>query len=148
GNIIVVDPKTDALYDFTDLIVPPNTPFRGVASNAQLAFVKSTDGGANWTTPQVIAPFNAAGVVDPNTGKRARVGDCLQEVAIDGSGKLYVVWESSTNWHKNINQAAGTFDNEVLFTSSSDGGAGWATPRPIVGAAAPPVFTTPAAGHH
>jgi hypothetical protein len=141
GNIIVVDPKTDALYDFTDLIVPPNTPFRGVASNAQLAFVKSTDGGATWTTPQVIAPFNAAGVVDPNTGKRARVGDGLQEVAIDGSGKLYVVWESSTNWEKNINQAAGTFDNEVLFTSSSDGGASWAAPRAIVGPSALPIFT-------
>src|SRR6266851_3353063 len=38
GNIIVVDPKTDTLYDFTDLIVPPNTPFQGTASNAEVAF--------------------------------------------------------------------------------------------------------------
>jgi hypothetical protein len=141
GNIIVVDSKTDTLYDFTDLIVPPNTPFRGVASNAELAFVKSTDGGATWTSPQVIAPFNAAGVIDPNTGRHARVGDGLQEVAIDGSGKLYVVWESSTNFDKNLNQAVGTFDNEVLFTSSSDGGATWSTPSAIVGPSTLPIFT-------
>ncbi len=141
GNIIVVDSKSDTLYDFTDLIVPPNTPIRGVASNAEVAFVKSTDGGNTWTSPQVIAPFNSAGVIDPNTGRRARVGDGLEEVAIDGSGHLYVVWESSTNFTKNLNQAVGTFDNEVLFTTSVDGGATWSTPRAIVGPSALPIFT-------
>jgi len=35
----------------------------------------------------------------------------------------------------------GTFDNEVLFTSSSDHGASWSTPRAIVGPSALPVFT-------
>jgi len=142
GNVIVVDPKTDTLYDFTDLIVPPNTPFQGAASLAEVAFVKSTDGGAAWTSPQVIAPFNAAGVIDPNTGRRARVGDGLQEVAIDNAtGQLYVVWESSTNFDKNLNQAVGTFDNEVLFTSSSNGGASWSTPTAIVGPSTLPLFT-------
>lgn len=141
GNIIVVDPKSGTLYDFTDLIVPPNTPFQGTRSNAELAFVKSTDGGASWTSPQVIAPFNAAGVVDPNTGQAARVGDGLQEVAIDGSGKLYAVWESSTNYVKNVKQGIGTFDNEVLLTSSSDGAATWSAPKAIVGPSALPIFT-------
>jgi hypothetical protein len=141
GNVIVVDPRTDTLYDFTDLIVPPNTPFQGTRSKSLVAFVKSTDGGANWTSPQVIAPFDAVGVVDPNTGQPARVGDGLQEVAIDGSGKLFAVWESSTNFTKNLNQGAGTFDNEVLFTSSGDGGSTWSAPRAIVGPSALPVFT-------
>jgi hypothetical protein len=141
GNIIVIDSKTDTLYDFIDLIVPPNTPKRGAASLAEVAFVKSTDGGTTWTSPQVIAPFNAAGVIDPNTGRRARVGDGLQEVAIDGSGKLYVVWESSTNFDKNVNQAVGTFDNEVLLTSSTDGGVSWSAPSPIVGPSPLPIFT-------
>ena len=142
GNVIVVDPKTDTLYDFTDLIVPPNTSRgQGVATNAEVAFVKSTDGGTAWSSPQVIAPFNAEGVIDPNNGRRARVGDGLQEVAIDGLGKLYVVWESSTNFEKNTNQAAGTFDNEVLFTSSGDGGATWSTPTAIVGPSTLPIFT-------
>ncbi len=102
GNIIVVDPRNDTLYGFTDLIVQPNTPFQGTRSNAQLAFVKSTDGGATWTQPQVIAPFNSLGVIDPNTGKPARVGDGLESVAIDPSnGKLYVVYESSAMFDKN-----------------------------------------------
>ncbi len=141
GNVIVVDRNTDTLYDFTDLIVPPNTPFQGAASQAELAFVKSIDGGATWTSPQVIAPFNAAGVIDPNTGARARVGDGLQEVAIDGSGNLYAVWESSTNYDKNLNQAVGTFDNEVMFSRSTNQGSTWSAPRPIVGPSALPIFT-------
>ena len=142
GNIIVVDPKTDALYDFTDLIVPPNTPFKGAASNAQVAVAKSTDGGDTWTAPQVIASFNAAGVHNPNTGVAARVGDGLEEVAADpANGKLYVVWESSTNFDKNLNQAVGTFDNEVLFTSSADGGTSWSTPTRISTFSGMPVFT-------
>src|SRR5205807_4616080 len=104
GNIIVVDPRNGTLYDFTDLIVSPNTPFQGTRSNAQLAFVKSTDGGATWTQPQIIAPFNSLGVVDPNnTTKRLRVGDGLEEVAIDpANGNLYVVWESSSNYLKQL----------------------------------------------
>jgi hypothetical protein len=141
GNVIVVDPKTDTLYDFTDLIVPPNTPFQGTRSNAELAFVKSTDSGATWTSPRVIAPFNATGVVDPNTGQPARVGDGLQEVAIDASGKVYVVWESSTNYKKNVKQGLGTFDNEVVLTSSADGGATWSAPKAIAGPSQLPIFT-------
>ena len=142
GNVIVIDPRTGTLYDFTDLIVPPNTPKQGTLSNSEVGFVKSQDGGATWTAPQVIASFNALGVFDPNTGQRARVGDGLQEVALDpANGKLYVVWESSTNFDKNLNQAAGFFDNEILLTSSADGGATWSAPSAIVGPRALPVFT-------
>jgi hypothetical protein len=132
GNIIVVDPRDDTLYDFTDLIVQPNTPFQGARSNEQLAFVKSTDGGATWTQPQVIAPFNSLGVIDPNTGKPARVGDGLESVAIDPStGKLYVVYESSTMYNKNVNQSAGAWDDQILLVTSSDGGATWTGPTVI-----------------
>ena len=132
GNVIVVDPKTDTLYDFTDLIVSPNSPFRGTRSNAQLAFVKSTDGGDTWTSPQIVAPFNSLGVVDPNTGQRLRVGDGLEEVAIDPSnGKLYVVYESSTNFNKNLNQSSGAWDNEILLTTSSNGGTTWTGPSVV-----------------
>jgi len=132
GNIIVVDPNNGTLYDFTDLILPPNTPFKGTRSNAQLAFVKSTDGGANWSQPQIIAPFNSLGVVDPNdTTKRLRVGDGLEEVAIDAKGKIYVVWESSTNFAKNVNQTTGLWDDEILMATSSDGGKSWTGPTVV-----------------
>jgi hypothetical protein len=132
GNIIVVDPRDDTLYDFTDLIESPNTPFRGTRSNDQLAFVKSTDGGATWSPPQIVAPFNSLGVVDPNdTTKHLRVGDGLEEVAIDASGKIYVVWESSTNFNKNVNQSSGAWDDEILLATSKDGGVTWIGPTVV-----------------
>ena len=132
GNIIVVDPRNGTLYNFTDLIVSPNTPFQGTRSNAQLAFVKSTDGGETWTSPKIVTPFNSLGVIDPNTGQRLRVGDGLEEVAIDPSnGKLYAVYESSTNFNKNLKQSTGAWDNEILMTTSSDGGTTWTGPSVV-----------------
>lgn len=129
GNIIVVDPRNDTLFDFTDLILPPNTPRQGTRSNSQLAFVKSTDGGNTWSAPQLIAPFNSLGVIDPNTGERLRVGDGLEEVAIDPTtGKLFVVWESSTKFEKQINLSTRVWDDEILMTTSSDSGDHWTTP--------------------
>jgi hypothetical protein len=131
GNIIVVAPN-GTLYDFTNLIVSPNTPFQGTRSNALLAFVKSTDGGDTWTQPQVIAPFNSLGVRDPNTGEPLRVGDGLHEVAIDpASGKIYVVYESSTNYQKQLKQSRGAWDDEILLVTSSDGGATWVGPSVV-----------------
>jgi hypothetical protein len=132
GNTIVVDPRNDTLYDFTDLIVQPNTAFQGTRSNAQLAFVKSTDGGATWTAPQLIAPFNSVGVVNPNTGSPARVGDGLESVAIDPvSGRLYVVYESSSMFTKNAKQSAGAWDDQIMLVTSGDGGATWSAPSVI-----------------
>lgn len=131
GNIIVVGPD-GTLYDFTDLIISPNTPFRGVRGNAQVAFVKSTDGGASWSAPQIIAPFNSLGVHDPNTCQLLRVGDGLEEIAVDPSnGKLYVVWESSSNYDKNINQSACGWDDQIMLATSTDGGATWTGPTVI-----------------
>ena len=69
-----------------------------------------------------ITPFDSVGVIDPNTGSPARVGDGLESVAIDpSSGKLYVVYESSTMFTKNLNQSAGAWDDEILLVTSSDG---------------------------
>ena len=142
GNIIVVDPRNDTLYDFTNLLLPPNTPFQGTHSNQQLAFVKSTDGGDTWTQPQLIAPFNSLGVIDPNTGERARVGDGLEEVAVDpANGKLYVVYESSSNFAKNVKQSSGSWDDEIMLVSSGNGGATWTAPAAIHTANGLPTFT-------
>ncbi|HET7419103.1 MAG TPA: sialidase family protein [Candidatus Dormibacteraeota bacterium] len=130
GNIIVVDPRNDTLYNFTDLIVPPNTLFQGKHTNEQVAFVKSTDGGGTWTQPQIIAPFNSVGVRNPNTGQPARVGDGLEEVAIDPSnGKLYVVWERSSMFGKSTNQLE--WDDQIVMATSIDGGATWKGPTVI-----------------
>jgi len=132
GNTIVVDPRNGTLYDFTDLIIQPNATFQGTRSNAQLAFVKSTDGGATWTQPQLIAPFNSVGVINPNTGAPARVGDGLESVAVDpSSGRLYVVYESSSMFTKNVKQSAGAWDDQIMLVTSGDNGATWSGPTVI-----------------
>ncbi len=131
GNIIVVDPLNGDLYNFTDLIVSPNTPFRGTRSNELLAFVKSTDGGDTWTTPKVISPLNQLGVIDPNTGERLRTGDVLFSVAVGTDGKLYVVWQSSTRYQKQLKQSSGAWDDEILITTSVNGGATWTAPAVV-----------------
>src|SRR2546426_247356 len=48
GNQIVVDPRNGTLYDFFELIRPPFN-----VSALKAAFVKSTDGGNNWTRPSI-----------------------------------------------------------------------------------------------
>ena len=142
GNIIVVDPTSGTLYDFLDLIISPNTPRQGTRSNSQVAVVKSTDGGDTWTQPQIIAPFNSLGVHDPNTGEALRVGDGLEEVAIDpANGNLYVVWESSTNFQKQLKQSLGTWDDQILLARSTDGAQTWSTPSVIHAAGGLPTFT-------
>jgi hypothetical protein len=143
GNIIVVDPRSGALYDFTDLLVSPNTSLgQGTNGNAQVAFVKSTDGGNTWTAPQVIAPFDSLGVFDPNTGAPSRVGNGLEEVAIDPSnGKLYVTWERSSNFEKNTKQSSVFWDDQIVLDTSSDGGTTWSGPTVIHTAKGMPTYT-------
>ncbi|EGC98300.1 putative BNR/Asp-box protein [Burkholderia sp. TJI49] len=119
GNQIVVDPKSGTLYDFFDLIQPPFSKAAG-----KVAFIKSTDDGASWTKPQVIAGLQTVGVTDPNTGEPIRTGDIIPEPAIDpASGQLYVVWQDSR-----FN--GGQYD-EIAVSTSKDGGASWSAPMQV-----------------
>jgi BNR repeat-like domain len=116
GNQIVVNSQDGTLYDFFDLITPP---FNVTAS--KVAFIKSTDDGATWTKPQVIADLRTVGVTDPNTGEPLRTGDIIPEPAIDPvTGQLYVAWQDSRF-------SGGRFD-EIALSTSTDGGNTWSTP--------------------
>jgi BNR repeat-like domain len=116
GNQIVVNSQDGTLYDFFDLIKPP---FNVTAS--KVAFIKSTDDGATWTKPQVIADLRTVGVTDPNTGEPLRTGDIIPEPAIDPvTGQLYVAWQDSRF-------SGGRFD-EIALSTSTDGGNTWSTP--------------------
>jgi hypothetical protein len=119
GNEIVVDPRTDTLYDFFNLITPP---FSVTAFKA--AFVKSTDGGATWTTPQIIAGIETVGVTDPNTGQAIRTGDIIPQATIDPrTGQLYVVWQDS--------RFTGHQFDEIAISTSTNGGATWTAPKQV-----------------
>lgn len=117
GNQIVVNSQNGTLYDFFNLISPPFN----ITAN-KVAFIKSTDDGATWTKPQVIADLRTAGVTDPrDRNVLLRTGDIIPEPAIDPTtGHLYVVWQDSRF-------SSGHFD-EIALSTSTDGGNTWSTP--------------------
>lgn len=119
GNQIIVDLRNGTLYDFFNLIRPPaNT------SESHVAFIKSTDDGATWSKPQIIADLNTVDVVDPNTNEPIRTGDIIPEPAIDpATGRLYVVWQDA--------RFNGRQYDEVALSSSSDGGNTWSAPTRV-----------------
>lgn len=116
GNQIVVNARTGTLYNFFNLITPP---FNVTAY--KVAYVKSTDDGATWTKPKIIADLRTVTVTDPETGEPVRTGDIIPEPAIDpATGQLYVVWQDSR-----FN--GGKYD-EIALSTSTDGGNTWSAP--------------------
>lgn len=116
GNQIVVNAQEGTLYDFFNLITPPSN-----TGGYNVAFIKSTDDGATWTKPQIIAGLQTVTVTDPNTGEPLRTGDIIPEPAIDpATGQLYVVWQDSR-----FN--GGQYD-EIALSTSTDGGRSWSAP--------------------
>lgn len=133
GNQIVVGPD-GTLYNFFDLILGTGKNGIDKLHGLNVAFTKSTDRGASWTAPQVIAKLNTVGVTDPNTGAAVRTGDIIPEPAIDpATGQLYVVWQDSR-----FN--GGKYD-EVAISTSTDGGATWSTPARANTPKGVPAFT-------
>jgi hypothetical protein len=130
GNQIVVDRQTGALYDFFSLI--QNASNSGGHRGFSVAFVKSTDGGASWTKPSVVAGLDTVGVSDANNlnpyttaaPAPSRTGDIIPEPAINpNTGQLYVVWQDA-RWNNFAN-------DEVAISTSSDGGSTWSAPSPV-----------------
>jgi hypothetical protein len=141
GNVVQVDGQTGTLYDFADLIQTPNPG--GISANStqgfNVAFIKSTDGGATWSAPQIVAPIVNPTVTDPNTGALIRTGDIIPASAIDPrSGQLYVVWQDSS-FTSNASLKKGVV--QVAFSTSADGGATWSAPKPISTPTGQPAFT-------
>jgi BNR repeat-like domain len=125
GNIVVVDPTNGALYDFFTYIQNIGNSHGNRGST--IGFVKSTDHGLSWSSPQTVAAEPSNGVVDPNnvdpTTNSApaplRTGGGLPEPAVSSTGQLYVVWEGA-------DPSTGT--DQVYITTSTTGGASWSTP--------------------
>ncbi len=85
--------------------------------NPMLLTAKSTDGGASWSAPVVIAEAFAFGVDGQRTGGN------LPSAAIDPqTGDFHVVWQDG-RFSSGIDQ--------VVLSSSTDGGETWSAPRII-----------------
>ena len=139
GNQIVIDPQSGALYDFFSLI--QNHSNAGGNRGYSVAYVKSTDGGATWTKPSVIAALDTAGVSDPNNRNPytnsppapSRTGDIIPEPAINpNTGQLYVVWQDAR-----FNNFA---NDEVVISTSTRGGSKWSAPELVNGHTGQPAY--------
>jgi hypothetical protein len=129
GNQIVINRQTGALYDFFNLI--QNASNSGDNRGYNVAFIKSTDGGATWSDPSVVAAIETVGVHDPNNlnpytnsaPAPSRTGDIIPEAGINPANgrKLYVVWQDAR-----FNNFA---NDEVAISTSSDGGSTWSPPK-------------------
>ncbi len=134
GNLIVVDHRTDVLYDFFEQFQTTGSPDftpRGLS----VGFISSSDGGNTWSQPKVVSNQQT-----PNdfstTGALLRTGAGLPSVAIDAStGQLYVVWEDA--------RFTGGSVNQVVLSTSTDGGKTWSAPAVVSKTpTSTPAFTT------
>jgi len=143
GNVIVVDPRNGTLYNFFNQIFNTGSNQGGNPGGAHrnnVAFQKSTDAGDTWSPAQIIAPLESVGVADPNNvdprtnepPAPLRTGDILPTPAIDPqTGDLYVVWQD----------ARFSGHDEIVISTSSDGGATWTAPKRISTPTGQPAFT-------
>ena len=112
GNEIVVLPNGDLVMLFNWIRNVRQRENRGFTA----AVMRSTDRGDTWSRPIVIDRMVTDGVRDPADGHDVRTGDGIPQIAVDeASGDLYVVWQDDRF----------TGEEQVAFSSSTDGGRSW-----------------------
>jgi len=84
-----------------------------IGSDRDVLVARSTDNGANWTTP---AALNTNAATDSGS-------DYYPEVTTDGAGHWVAVWDSSDS----LGGTIGT-DYDVIVARSTDNGANWTAP--------------------
>jgi hypothetical protein len=143
GNVIVVDPLKGTLYNFFDQIYNTGGNAGGNPGGKRgfnVAVQSSSDRGNTWSLPTIISPLLTVGVADPNnvdprTNKPpapVRTGDILPMPAVDPrTGDLYVVWQD----------ARFSGHDEILISTSGDGGRTWTPPKRVSTPTGQPAFT-------
>jgi Neuraminidase (sialidase) len=111
GNNLVVDPDDGTLFNFYG--------FRDLDTGvSEIRYVKSTNGGDTWSRPRFVNRLRPAGVAHPVTGESVRTSEFFPDVTINGiNGDIFLVWQDSRN--------TGGRRDEILFSSSEDGGVTW-----------------------
>ncbi len=105
----------------------------GEVNDDQYLVVKSTDGGATWSSPRFVAgledgsndyPINANDR-QTLTGYQVRVNSA-GNIVVGSDGKLYLVFSDNRN---GVHDSPSPITNiDTFVTSSSDGGNTWTTP--------------------
>jgi hypothetical protein len=121
GHQLAVLPGGTLLDVFTliDLRQDPQRP------TLQVAVMRSTNRGASWSPPTVIADLQSVGITDPQTGDPVASGTRLQPaVAVDrASGRVLVAWQDARFSH---GQA-----DAIALAWSADDGTTWSTPEKV-----------------
>lgn len=121
GNQIVVPtrgPASGVLIDGFDLIQTKGGLGNHPSAAYSVAVIRSTDGGASWSQPIIVAPQTVTSVTV--AGHDVRTGDIIPEFAVGPEGNLYAVWQDG--------RYSVTGNAKVAFSMSSDGGLHWTTP--------------------
>ena len=133
GNQIVVNRQTGTLYDFFEQFQTTGSP-NFIPRGVSVGFISSSDGGDTWSKPTVVSNQQVADDVAPNTGAPLRTGAGLPSAAIDASnGDLYVVWEDA--------RFTGGTVNQVVISTSTNGGSTWSAPAVASNPNSKPAFT-------
>ena len=119
GNIPVSLPGGALMVVFTEFDAAPQ------GTTATLKVIRSSDRGMTWSAPSAIAPEQSAPLRDPNTNTMVRDGAGLPSVAVDGGGRVYVVWQSSS--FSNGQRDA------IAISHSTDAGQTWSMPTRVSG---------------
>lgn len=95
-------------------VIVPITVFHANFTIADVGAFRSTDGGASWSSTVTISPFS---IFFANAS--IRDGSELVSAQIDGSGKVYVVWQDC-RFEPNCSVNYGSA-NDIVMSTSTDG---------------------------
>ena len=95
-------------------VIVPITVFRANFTIVDIAAFRSTDGGASWSSTVTISPLSTF-----FENASMRDGSGLASAEIDGSGKVYVVWQDC-RFEPNCSTNYGSA-NDIVMSTSTDG---------------------------
>jgi len=128
GNEVVVLPDGTVVDFFTQI----DTAANGTMSSS-LGVVRSSDHGATWSGPILIAADLAIGTTDPKTGQPVRDGAGLGQIGLGPGGELFAVWQDA--------RFSGGQRDGIAIAGSTDGGLTWSAPAQLNGDPTTQAFT-------
>ena len=135
GNLIRVLPDGTLVNLFTHIRGDIGDDDDKAEPEPTLEVLRSTDRGATWSGPFVVASYEPAGARDPFTHVPIRDGTPIASMAVGPDGRLYVAWQDARI-------SPDPQRDDILLARSADGGLTWSTPIRVNGAPGKSAFAT------